>query len=1013
MKERKNGQKKVALLLSLVLFVSAFLGNGIYLQATESEQAVELIGEVGESKTQSAEQKEPSTNDPDTTKDAKNGSKPSIEPSVNPSTDPSEDPSTEPSEKPSTDPSLPIDGAYQNPTDGTALQIQENKFMANFYKYRSVVVNQTAKDIYENSKILNTENPYPGYIRFEKGGVTDAASTEDWNKNHYEGVYQGLVENKLSDSKKPIFRYATDALFDEQGGINSNRIGRAEKNVALEIKKGEDGYYEYDSNKDGMRVRDGKATLVKEEKGFWPLWRNQDCVDWADQDRHYFGMEFGMKFYTTSDGKIPNPNGKKDERIPMEFEFSGDDDVWIFVDDKLVIDLGGIHPAQKATINFETGIVTYAKGDKGASKGAIYSPAGAETEVDFYSRCGWNKTEFLNQEEHELRMFYMERGEYESNCKIRFNLPQTPQQNCIEVTNTVESKLNDEVLEDDTACTYFLTKGDSAVPGYKYKKSGQTLQTGANGEFTLKNGETAIFSPIDEGTYTVKQKLEPTQNFASSVDAELIEGGQATQKTTVEALEESSEYIGKKITFPKRRKGTDQVIVSFENKREAKYTTTKTAKLVNWKERIYEIHLRVSQSSAKALPGVAPSQVVDYIDPRFELNATNTNATVSKEGKYQKLIWNLDTTSESTFWEKTFQIKAKENYLGGNHIPTNREGDGYNRVKISGMLGTSNISRFLEFDHPYVNVRTDVFDWKSESTIFLGETLDGYYQKDCINAYNNVYDGKNQQDVILALGTWRNKETNESIAEADMPKQAPEKDTTYETTLTVTPKVADTSDQAREAAEAMQNSDGNDKGCYTASMRGDETEQEHPTEIQGTGTYNVHVLSGELTIQKDFDLEYLQNLPYSERDKELIHAKQSAVFTIERFAPEDTGCKNVLETYQTVLSYDDKQETGSSTASVKLVNLKKGFYKVSEDTKWSWKYQQKGVQDTDAQTVVGVLYIGRESSNAKAGFFGTAGTKEGEEGFAKITFQNALHTDKKWYSDTCHVNNQFNKRNGK
>lgn len=989
MREKKNGKKKVALLLSLLLFVSAFAGNGIYLQATESKQAVEPIGEIEEGTVQSADQKIPSTASTGEEED-----KPSV-------TD------SEPSEE-EADEAMAGNGAYENPNGGTALEIRENKFMANFYKYRSEIVNQTGQDIYENSQ--KTQNPYPGSIRFEKGGDADG---DDWNKNHYAGVYQGLVQDQLSASKKPVFQYATDALFD-LGGVNQERIGRAETNVEMEIRQGADGYYEYDSNKEGMRVSNGKAVPTGTyEKGFWPLWRNKNCVDERDQDRHYFGMELAMKFYTTSDGKIPKPDGGKDEKVPMEFVFSGDDDVWIFVDDKLVVDLGGIHPAQKATINFETGEVTYAKGEQSASTGAIYAPKGAPVTVNFYEKYGWNKEDFLNQEEHELRMFYLERGEYESNCKIRFNLPQTPQQNCIEVSNHVESKLNDEVLEDDTACTYIWTEGEDAVPtaGRVYKKGGESFRTKEGGEFTLKGGETAVFSPVDTGTYTVKQKTDPVQNFDSTVDAEIRRNTNTSQKTTAESLPSDSAYLGEKITFPKRRKGTDQVIVSFENKREAKYTTTKTAKLLDWKERKYEIRLSVSQSSQKALPGIAPTKVADDIDPRFELTDTNTGAEISEVDGYEHLVWKLDQTSENVHWEKTFTIKAKEDYLGGNAVPTNREGDGFNRVTICGMLGTTAVERFLEFAHPYVNVRTDVFDWESKSTIFLGETLDGYYQKDAIHAYDHAYEQKNKQDVDLKLGAWTKEGTNESIQEADMPQQAPEQDTVYKVSLTVTPKIGDRSQKAKDAAKAMQNEKGKDRGQYTASMRGDETDRNEPTQIQGTGTYRVQVLSGELTIQKDFDLEYLQNIPYSDREKELVHAKQSAVFTIERYAPEDTECKNVLDTYQTVLSYEEEKETGSSSASVKLVNLKKGLYKITEDTDWSWKYQQKGVQDTDTQTAVGVLYIGRK--DAKEKFFGTAGTNEKEDGFAKITFQNELKKEKKWFSDTSHLNNQFNRKNGK
>lgn len=130
----------------------------------------------------------------------------------------------------------------------------------------------------------------------------------------------------------------------------------------------------------------------------------------SDDNRYSFGMNLGADFYMPKDGKVNNQN--------MVFDFTGDDDVWVFIDDVLVLDLGGIHQAIRGTIDFATGNITY---DRNQS----YGSDRATTINQAFSNAGknWDSAAYKT---HHLSFFYLERGDGGSNCKISFNLPVKP-----------------------------------------------------------------------------------------------------------------------------------------------------------------------------------------------------------------------------------------------------------------------------------------------------------------------------------------------------------------------------------------------------------------------------------------------------------------------------------------------------------------------------------------------------------------------------------------------------------
>ena len=130
----------------------------------------------------------------------------------------------------------------------------------------------------------------------------------------------------------------------------------------------------------------------------------------SDDNRYSFGMNLGADFYMPKDGKVNNQN--------MVFDFTGDDDVWVFIDDVLVLDLGGIHQALGGSIDFAADKIKY---DKVQSHGD--TPAATITEAFRKAGKKWDSKAYTT---HHLSFFYLERGDGGSNCKISFNLPVKP-----------------------------------------------------------------------------------------------------------------------------------------------------------------------------------------------------------------------------------------------------------------------------------------------------------------------------------------------------------------------------------------------------------------------------------------------------------------------------------------------------------------------------------------------------------------------------------------------------------
>lgn len=207
-----------------------------------------------------------------------------------------------------------------------------------------------------------------------------------------------------------------------------------------------------------------------------------------------FGMRTDIEFNVGKDGKI---NG-----VDQVFNFTGDDDLWVYIDGKLVLDLGGAHKKAEGSIDFSTKTVTVRTGTKSVNN--------VTRNTSF---------EFDNQDPsktHTLTMFYMERGMIESNLKFGFNFSpvgnQFTTENHVDTANVNEG-LKSAVAAADTFTYTHKTNGSaSANKTYTHSKDG-SKSTNSNGQYVVNDSERAAFAD----QFTVGSTFNVAESYNSNL----------------------------------------------------------------------------------------------------------------------------------------------------------------------------------------------------------------------------------------------------------------------------------------------------------------------------------------------------------------------------------------------------------------------------------------------------------------------------------------------------------------
>lgn len=267
-------------------------------------------------------------------------------------------------------------------------------------------------------------------------------------------------------------------------------------------------FFPFDSAK---KVFDSVQTVDKSGNATNILSSSEDITNVSNKVRanHYMGMTMQVDFTQPENGKLNmGTNGKQ----PMVFQFSGDDDVWVFIDDVLVLDLGGVHSELYGTIDFSTGQVitgqSWRTGGLPDNPGSL--PNDEETTLYdmFVAALGKDKADamhwvenngkkiFPTGTEHSLKMFYLERGNYDSSLQMRFNL-QPPLMHSIKKVDQ-----NGDALEGVEFDLYKATaKNGESVYAEDYTVDGDkigSLVTGKDGKASFSRADGSPFSFTDQ-----------------------------------------------------------------------------------------------------------------------------------------------------------------------------------------------------------------------------------------------------------------------------------------------------------------------------------------------------------------------------------------------------------------------------------------------------------------------------------------------------------------------------------
>ena len=416
---------------------------------------------------------------------------------------------------------------YQNSPDSQRMKGTDSG------KYKNMGINQNHALKFLNDATWGTYNQWTGdeepYI-----GIVSSILGEDG--------YPHLNEEKTGSSES--LSYLFNGFDSRDTGEKKVEGKAASMDEGGLLQRDQEGYYYYDCTKNFASFDENENQFTLYEKGgvkegaeenaryqFFPfntaeqvfnisggelndkeLEGSESAPARKDIINHYFGVSMVTRFVQTKDGKSPFDSTK-----PVTYEFSGDDDVWIFIDGVLVADLGGIHNTASVKIDFSTGKIDVNGGVSSEQAGAssttlkqLFQTAGKGGDND-----DWKGDTFQEGTFHTLNFFYLERGNGASNMSLKFNMKVILESEIKKVSQDYTAAGTAEGVAGAKFALYPADKSWNIIDRYQNAPYA-TGTTDEKGEFILLDQENVPLVPSDlqgVSSYWVLRETEVPEGY--------------------------------------------------------------------------------------------------------------------------------------------------------------------------------------------------------------------------------------------------------------------------------------------------------------------------------------------------------------------------------------------------------------------------------------------------------------------------------------------------------------------
>lgn len=363
-------------------------------------------------------------------------------------------------------------------------------------------------------------------------GANVAFGSNDNETNKY--VAQGIVGDHLDKNGNLITSYTNNGepvkvpFFNEKAYDDQSNYMRFYNNLQFPFTKTTNDkgvstysfnseqntvYYDYDNNKivrkDTLVIHDASK---QKNRGYFPFNSTDPSDSNKDNLNYGFGTQFTIPFTVTGDGKNVDDT-------PMTFKFTGDDDVWVYIDGALVLDMGGAHEKAEGEINFETQTATIKTGTSNAKLGNQPTAGGrVASEDNEKSTVNFSDIKVKKSDNtivtladhmktsgtvHELKMYYMERGMWNSNMSISYSFVPLP--SGLTLSKTLDTTNVNAGLKN---AVQGLDKFDFKIQTKNLKADEKNYSDVANLGYTLYD--------YNDNTYPGKVAENSTATFSSS-----------------------------------------------------------------------------------------------------------------------------------------------------------------------------------------------------------------------------------------------------------------------------------------------------------------------------------------------------------------------------------------------------------------------------------------------------------------------------------------------------------------